>query len=60
MTPDQLTAARAALHLNQAELARQLGVANNTVNRWEAGLRAIPSYLWLALKGIEHVRGCST
>jgi len=46
------------LHLSQVDLARQLGVAANTVNRWEAGTRGIPTYLWLALEGIEHVRQC--
>lgn len=50
----QLTEAREALHLSQIELARQLGVAANTVNRWEAGTRKIPPYLWLALEGLHH------
>lgn len=60
MTPVELTKARNALHLSQAELARVLGVAANTVNRWEAGLRAIPSYLALALDGIHHRRVCQS
>ena len=54
MTPSQLTAGRDQLNLNQAELARSLGVAANTVNRWEAGTRSIPPYLWLALEGLRH------
>lgn len=54
VTASQLTEAREALHLSQAELARQLGVAANTVNRWEAGTRKIPPYLWLALEGLNH------
>ena len=53
MTPSQLTAAREGLDLSQAELARTLGVAANTVNRWEAGTRSIPTYLRLALVGIK-------
>lgn len=60
MTPVQLVEARASLHLSQVELARQLGVAANTVNRWEAGTRTIPSYLPLALDGIYHRRVCQT
>jgi DNA-binding transcriptional regulator YiaG len=54
VTPAELIAARHALHLSQIELARALGVAANTVNRWEAGTRAIPAYLWLALEGLRH------
>lgn len=53
MTPADLKQTRESLHISQAELARQLGVAANTVNRWEAGTRAIPPYLPLALAGIE-------
>jgi DNA-binding transcriptional regulator YiaG len=56
VTPRQLTEVREALHLSQIELARQLGVAANTVNRWEAGTRKIPPYLWLALEGLQHQR----
>lgn len=58
MTPAQLTDARLALHLSQADLARTLGVASNTVNRWEAGARTIPTFLGLALDGIEYRRQC--
>ncbi len=54
MTSAELTETREALHLSQVELARELGVAANTVNRWEAGTRKIPSYLWLALEGLHH------
>ena len=54
MTPMQLIDAREALHLSQVDLARALGVAANTVNRWEKGQRPIPSYLWLALEGLHH------
>lgn len=58
MTPLQLTEAREALHLSQVDLARALGVSANTVSRWHQGQRATPSYLWLALKGIQHMRDC--
>lgn len=54
MTPAELVERRNVLHLSQAELARRLGVAANTVNRWEAGTRTIPPYLDLTLDGIQH------
>lgn len=39
--------------LTQKKLADLLGVRNMTVYRWECGMRAIPSMLHLALKGLE-------
>jgi DNA-binding XRE family transcriptional regulator len=54
MTPTDLIAARKALGLSQAALARTLGVSLNTTNRWEKGERAIPPYLWLAIEGLRH------
>jgi len=53
MTPAELKETRESLRLSQVDLARALGVAANTVNRWEAGSRSIPPYLSLALTGIE-------
>ena len=35
-------------------LASALGVRPSTVQRWRMGERAIPTYLELALAGIEH------
>jgi DNA-binding transcriptional regulator YiaG len=32
-----VTAARTALQMNQTEFARELGVAQSTVSRWERG-----------------------
>ena len=58
MTAAELTYRRAQLHMAQVDLARVLGVAANTVNRWEAGTRKIPPYLELAIYGIQHVRQC--
>lgn len=54
MTPLELIEARQDMHMKQVDLARALGVAPNTVNRWEAGTREIPPYLWLALIGLRH------
>lgn len=42
MTPSDLSALRKTLHLTQAQLARELGVTRNTVNRWERGHNVIP------------------
>jgi non-specific serine/threonine protein kinase len=48
----ELRAQRTALHLTQAELAQALGVARNTVARWERGELAIgrPELVTLALE----------
>ena len=47
-----------ALGLNQTELAQRLGVARNTVWRWEAGEEPIgnPAIVSLALEALEHGR----
>src|SRR5215471_10805674 len=37
MRPTDLRGRRQALHLSQAELGRALGVARNTIARWERG-----------------------
>ncbi|MBI3800222.1 MAG: helix-turn-helix transcriptional regulator [Deltaproteobacteria bacterium] len=42
MTRDELKALRARLGLTQYELAEKVGVARNTINRWEMGIRRIP------------------
>ena len=42
MTRDELQALRAKLGLTQPELAEKVGVARNTINRWEMGIRSIP------------------
>jgi transcriptional regulator with XRE-family HTH domain len=39
--------------LTQRQLADFLGVKNMTVYRWESGMRAIPTMLPWALKGLE-------
>lgn len=42
MTGDELKDLRAKLGLTQLQLAEKLGVARNTVTRWEMGIRSIP------------------
>jgi transcriptional regulator with XRE-family HTH domain len=49
----ELRKRREALGLTQQRLADRLGVARNTIARWERQERAIPTYLDLALKSIE-------
>lgn len=53
MSPDDLKKWREAHGLGQAELARLLGVAPNTVWRWEVGMRVIPPLLPLAIEAVE-------
>ncbi len=53
MTKDELKLFRENIGLTQGELSKALGVANNTVSRWELGQRAIPEFLPLALETIE-------
>ena len=43
--------------MTQEQLAGELGVAANTVARWERGERSIPPHLSLALKSIEQDHG---
>ena len=42
MTAETLKGVRTKLRLTQAQLNGQLGVARNTVTRWEMGIRSIP------------------
>lgn len=41
MTPEELRAARRAVGLTQAELARRFGCARYTIQRWEYGQQPI-------------------
>lgn len=52
MTPTEIRTRREQLGLTQAELAAVLGVARNTVARWENERNAIdaPRSLWLDVK----------
>jgi excisionase family DNA binding protein len=53
MNKDELKQYRERIGLTQGELSKALGVANNTVSRWELGQRSIPVFLPLALETIE-------
>ena len=55
MLPEEIKARRNELGLTQGELAARLGVALNTVSRWELGTSAPESgpMLDLALKYLE-------
>ena len=53
MTPKELKAWREKNGYSQAKLAMALGVHTITVNRWENKARPIPSFLHLALAGLE-------
>ena len=53
MTPEELKKWRDKKGYSQSQLARALGVFTVSVSRWERGVREIPSFLHLALYGIE-------
>jgi DNA-binding XRE family transcriptional regulator len=64
MNPADLTTWRKTHGYTQEQLGDLLGVAKNTVYRWESGMREIPSFLHLALecmekKGAEKKKGKS-
>jgi transcriptional regulator with XRE-family HTH domain len=58
MSPEEIKTRRNKLGLTQGELAERLGVAVNTVSRWELGTSAPESgpMLDLALKHLEMTR----
>jgi predicted ATPase/DNA-binding CsgD family transcriptional regulator/transcriptional regulator with XRE-family HTH domain len=55
MTPAELRARRCSLDLTQDQMGRALGVAANTVARWERGARAIgrPDLVQMMLEHLE-------
>jgi transcriptional regulator with XRE-family HTH domain len=53
MNPSELVKWRKDHGFTQKSLADKLGVAEVTVFRWEKAMRAIPSFLHLALRCLE-------
>ena len=53
MTPQDLKKWREKNGYTQRQLAKALGVITISVSRWERGVREIPSFLHLALFGLE-------
>ena len=53
MKPSELSKWRKEHGYTQKELADILGVAGNTIYRWEKSMREIPSFLHLTLECIE-------
>jgi transcriptional regulator with XRE-family HTH domain len=53
MKPSELTEWRKKKGFTQKHLAEKLGVAENTVFRWEKGMRPISPLLPHALRGLE-------
>ena len=53
MTKEELKQWREKHKITQQQLASLLGVFNVTIARWEIGTRKIPSFLHLALLGLE-------
>ena len=60
MTPDDLKTHLDTLDWSQAEFARQVGVAPNTVYRWMAGTLPVPAWLTGYLDMAVTVRRCVT
>jgi len=53
MTPDELKAARLAMGLSQAKLAKELGVDRQAVYRWEKGLHPISQTISILMTLID-------
>jgi len=52
-TPAEIKSFRALTGASQANLADDLGISKRAVEEWEAGRRAPPAYLRLALAAIK-------
>jgi transcriptional regulator with XRE-family HTH domain len=53
MEPAELKQRREQLGMTQAEFAEVLGVAENTVWRYEKGAQTIPKHMALSLEALE-------
>ena len=54
MNKDELKKRRERLGLTQSAFAGILGIASNSVSRYETGLVEIPQYMELVLEALEH------
>ncbi len=55
LTKEQLRDWRKNKGLTQGQVADALGVKKPAITRWELGTNPVPTYLWLALIGLETV-----
>ena len=53
MTPQAVVAVHKSLDMSQQAFADKLGVARNTVARWEADLLNVPQLAALAIKSLK-------
>jgi len=60
MTHDELKKWREEHNYSQSQLAKALGTHVMTVSQWERNIRAIPTFLHLALRCLELEGGEST
>lgn len=56
MTPEEIKAVRNSLGLTAKELADEIGLTENTVNRWEMGIRSPSGSAVKILRGLQKDR----
>lgn len=56
MTGKELRKRRKGLGMTQHELADEIGVASETVSRWETGSWPINKWVPVAIRGLEAIR----
>ena len=56
MTPEQFTAALAALGWKQSDFCRKAGVSKQTPSRWANGLTPIPSWAPAYLGAMQEIK----
>lgn len=54
MTAAQLREAQRRLEMSNAQMCKQLGIAETTLCNWKAGRIAIPQAVTLAIKYMQH------
>ena len=58
MTPEEFKSLRQQLGLNQTELAREWGVTDRAVRRWEAGHSPVPPIAAYCLRMLAGLKQC--